>query len=161
MGDRAPEHLEAGGVLRYDTDRRAVVAFDQRRMDSLVEGGRRVLTALQANRRRLPDGTTHDEERLRSLIEAGNHVLDSLRDGTDGPGTDSPYEMVRLPGTVVPLTSTQRGILASAREEGYFETPRGVTLEELAEQHQLSLLEASRSLKVALDAVLEAVDLDP
>lgn len=39
--------------------------------------------------------------------------------------------------------------------------PRGVTLEELAEQHQLSLLEASRSLRVALDAVLEAVDLDP
>lgn len=154
-------YLEAAGVLRYDDERRVVTAFDGQRVSLLVESGRRVLSALQANRLRLLEGTGRDEERLQSLLDAGRHVLDSLGDDPDDPETDPPHEAVRLPATIVQLTPTQRALLAGAREEGYFETPRGVTLEELAEQHDCSLVEASRELRAALDAVLAAVDFDP
>jgi hypothetical protein len=53
------------------------------------------------------------------------------------------------------LTTEQYEVLSEAAENGYFEVPRGVTLEELADQLDVSHQALSERLRRAIDALVE------
>lgn len=55
------------------------------------------------------------------------------------------------------LTDAQRNLLVIAHEEGYFEDPRGASLQELAEQFEVSPTALSRRLRRAQDNLIRAV----
>lgn len=52
------------------------------------------------------------------------------------------------------LDESQRELLRSAVEQGYFDVPRRTTLVALSEQHDLSDVETSEQLRSGIDAVL-------
>lgn len=52
------------------------------------------------------------------------------------------------------LSDTQRQLVESAVNEGYFEVPRQTTLVDIAAEQNLSDVEASRELRQAIDVIL-------
>lgn len=54
----------------------------------------------------------------------------------------------------LPLTGDQRTLLTTAREEGYFETPRGISQRELAERFGVSPSAISQRLRTAVGALV-------
>jgi predicted DNA binding protein len=53
------------------------------------------------------------------------------------------------------LTTQQYEVLATAASQGYFEVPRAVTLEELAEEFDVSHQAVSERLRRAVNALVE------
>lgn len=51
-------------------------------------------------------------------------------------------------------TTEDRRLLRTAVREGYFEVPRGISLVELAEQHDITDKRASERLRTALNVVV-------
>ncbi|WP_435101529.1 helix-turn-helix domain-containing protein [Halarchaeum sp. P4] len=84
---------------------------------------------------------------------------------TDAPEHDV-YEHLEEAAALVEscrrLTDTERRVLRSAVEAGYYETPRNVTLADLAEHHGVSDVAVSKTLRRAerrlLDAAVDATD---
>lgn len=62
--------------------------------------------------------------------------------------------MTREPLDTVDMGATQRALLEAAISAGYFSVPRQTTLVDLADAHDISTREASRSLRTALQQVL-------
>lgn len=58
------------------------------------------------------------------------------------------------------LTETQRALLQSAVQKGYFKVPREVSTVELAEKHDLSSRRVSEEICRGLDVVLNETGFD-
>lgn len=58
------------------------------------------------------------------------------------------------------LTETQRTLLRSAVQEGYFKIPRETTLLSLADSHDMSDREVSEEIRAGLDTLLRTHTFD-
>lgn len=58
------------------------------------------------------------------------------------------------------LDDSQRAILETAVEQGYFDVPRRTTIVDIADEHDVSDVEASQQLRAAIDTVLRDQLLD-
>lgn len=54
------------------------------------------------------------------------------------------------------LSETQQKLLSSGIEQGYFRVPRETTLLALAEEHEISDVEASEQLRMGIDTVVRS-----
>lgn len=57
------------------------------------------------------------------------------------------------------LTDTQRDLLQTAVEEGYFKAPRRATVVDVGEEHGISSAEASEQIREGLDEVLRKTNI--
>lgn len=86
-------------------------------------------------------------------------LFSKTHDFCEGHGLDFEVSSIREldeePAGRYGLTTAQYEILAAASKRGYFEVPRGVSLEELADDLDISHQAASERLRRATDALVE------
>ncbi|WP_226008401.1 helix-turn-helix domain-containing protein [Natrinema salinisoli] len=103
--------------------------------------------------------TTHEESYFRARIPS----LDTLRDVRDVCQKKGiQFHLHRLyreelddPADQFELTAAQRDVLVRAHEQGYFNEPRNTTLEELAEEFEISSSALGRRMRRGLDTLIE------
>jgi hypothetical protein len=100
----------------------------------------------------------HDEWKLRVLYPKRS-LFSNTHEFCDQHGLTFEVESIRElegePAGRFGLTKEQYEVLATAASQGYFEVPRGVTLQELAEEFDVSHQAVSERLRRAIDALVE------
>lgn len=103
--------------------------------------------------------TTHEESRFRARVP-NLEALKAYREACEAE--DIPFHLHRLyqetpddPTERFGLTPAQHDVLARAHERGYFHEPRCITLEELAEEFEVTSSALGRRLRRALDTLIE------
>ncbi|WP_339106259.1 helix-turn-helix domain-containing protein [Haloterrigena salinisoli] len=103
--------------------------------------------------------TTHERSRFRARIPT-LEALKAYREACEEEGI--PFHLHRLyqekpdnPAERFELTPAQYDVLVEAHERGYFKQPRCITLEELAEEFEVTSSALGRRLRRALDTLIE------
>jgi len=103
--------------------------------------------------------TTHERTHFRARIPT-LEALKAYREACEKEGI--PFQLHRLyqeepddPAERFELTAAQYDILVRAHERGYFNEPRCITLEELAEEFEVTSSALGRRLRRALDTLIE------
>ncbi|WP_255681413.1 helix-turn-helix domain-containing protein [Natrinema sp. SYSU A 869] len=103
--------------------------------------------------------TTHEESRFRVRIPT-LEALKEYREACEEEGIS--FHLHRLyqeqpddPAERFELTPAQHDVLVRAHERGYFNEPRCITLEELAEEVEVTSSALGRRLRRALDTLVE------
>ncbi|PGF14224.1 bacterio-opsin activator [Natrinema sp. CBA1119] len=103
--------------------------------------------------------TTYEESRFRARIPT-LEALKAYREACEEEGI--PFHLHRLyqeqpddPAERFELTSAQHDVLVRAHERGYFNEPRCITLEELADEVEVTSSALGRRLRRALDTLID------
>jgi len=102
---------------------------------------------------------THEESRIRARVPT-REALKAYQEACEERGI--PFHLDRLyreepddPTTRYGLTPAQREVLVRAHERGYFNDPRSITLEELAEEFDVTPSALGRRMRRAQDALIK------
>ncbi|PSP78024.1 bacterio-opsin activator [Halobacteriales archaeon QS_1_68_20] len=103
---------------------------------------------------------SQDDSWVLRLQLPDREVLSAFNDYCDEAGIQVAVTSLRRTSAaedrIYGLTEPQRDLLAVAHEEGYFDDPRGISLQDLAEQFDVSPTALSRRLRRAQDNLIRA-----
>jgi hypothetical protein len=105
------------------------------------------------------DAVGHEDQWKLRVLYPRRSLFSRTHEFCDAHGLDFEVESIREldsePAGRYGLTADQYEVLSTAAAKGYFEVPRAVTLQELAEEFDVSHQAVSERLRRAVDALVE------